>query len=302
MNYKTKVIVNPFSAFGKTKERWQSIKDELKSIFKELKFEFTQAPNHATLITREAINQGYNHIVGVGGDGTINEIINGYMEDDKPLNQKTIISAFPSGKGNDFFRTISEKTTKHWKEMYLEDKSRMVDVGKIKTNSGERYFLNVSSFGFSGEVARKIYKLKERIKTGAVYFIGALSVLAKYKAEQIRIIADGKEFTGKYLLGAVCNGKYFGGNMKVAPDAEADDGYFDLIILKETSKFDVLKKLIKVYGGKHINEPGIEFIRAKHIIIQPVVKEEIPIEYDGEVDFYLPAEFKIIPAAVKFKI
>ncbi len=302
MDYKTKVIVNPFSAFGKTRERWNSIKEEIKSVFKELKVEFTEAPKHATSITIDAIKQGFNHIIGVGGDGIMNEIINGYLKDDKPLDKEITLSAFPAGKGNDFTRTIADISGKHWKEMYREENFMMVDVGKIKTNQGERYFLNESSFGFSGEVARRIYKLKKKIKTGAVYFFGALSTLKNYKASQISIIADGKEIKGRYLLGVISNGKYFGGKMKVAPNAKIDDGYFNLVLLKETSKFDVLKKLIKVYKGKHINDKGVEIIEAKHIIIKPKTEEEIPIEYDGEIDFSLPAEFKIIPSAVKLKI
>ena len=304
MNYKTKVIVNPYSAFGKTYKRWNQIKEILYSVFKEIKYEFTDAPGHAVEITKESIKKGFEHILGVGGDGTFNEIVNGYLKKDKPLNENAFLSIFPSGKGNDFLRTIKEHMKlKSWKQLFNNDNKRIIDVGKIETQDGTSYFVNVSSFGFSGDVVKNVLELRKKIKYGFVYFLGALKALSSYTAQPIKIIADGTNiFSGNMMVGAVCNGRYFGGKMKVAPNAKIDDGFFDLLVLKEVSKFELFKKLIKIYSGSHINDEEVMMIRAKQIIVEPLKKEDnIPIEYDGELGKVLPAKFSLIPSVVKIK-
>ena len=304
MNYKTKVIVNPYSAFGKTYKRWNQIKEILYSIFKDIKYEFTEAPGHAVEITRESIKKGFEHILGVGGDGTFNEIVNGYIVNDRPLNKEAFLSIFPSGKGNDFLRTIKDHIKfKSWKQLFKNDNKRTIDVGKIETDKGVSYFVNVSSFGFSGDVVKNVLELREKIKYGFVYFLGALKALGSYAAQPVKIIADGNNiFSGNMMVGAVCNGRYFGGKMKVAPDARIDDGLFDLLVLKEVSKFELFKKLIKIYSGSHINDREVMMIRAKQVIVEPLKKEDnILIEYDGELGKILPAKFSLIPSVVKIK-
>jgi len=303
IKYKTKIIVNPHSAFGKTKKRWNKIKSFFSTIFKELRYEFTEAPKHAIDITKDAIFKGFNYIIGVGGDGTLNEIINGYMENDKPLNEKVIVSTFPSGKGNDFYRSFSSKMkTNKLRNTYLYSKNKKIDIGKLKSSTGETYFINISSFGLSGDVVNHISHLREKIKTGLVYFLGALISLKKYKANNLRIkINNNNIIEGRFFLGAVCNGKYFGGNMKINPGSVLDDGFLNLILLENTSKLNVLKKLIKVYKGSHINDPEIILTKAKNIKVESL-DSDVKMEYDGEKGGSLPAEFYVIPSVVNFKI
>ncbi len=304
MKYKTKVIVNPYSAFGKTYKKWKSIKEILSSIFKDMKCEFTDAPKHAVEITKESIRKGFEHILGVGGDGTFNEIVNGYLEKDKPLNEDAFISLFPSGKGNDFLRTIKHQNRiKRWKDLFLTDRKRTIDVGKIESKNGSSYFINVSSFGFSGEVVENIIELKKKIKYGFVYFLGALKTLRAFDSKRVRVRFDnGDELEDDVMIGAICNGMYFGGRMKVAPDAKLDDGFFDFLLLRKVSKAELLKKIIKIYKGAHIGDKEILIKRVKEVVIEPVNKDDkIPLEYDGELGKFLPVKFSLIPSVVKIK-
>ncbi|MEW6456800.1 MAG: diacylglycerol kinase family protein [Acidobacteriota bacterium] len=307
MYLKTQVIVNPISSKGKTEKKWNYIKEALKNIIKDFKFIFTEKPFHATEIARESIKNGYELIVGVGGDGTINEIANGFMENDRMINPEASLGVIPSGTGNDFVKNLNiPKKIKESIRILKEAKNKKIDIGKVAfyDKSGDRivrYFLNVADFGIGGEIVKRV-NFEDYKKRGKwCYWKGLLYASLHYKSKNVKILMGKSELKGNYFIGAVANGKIFGGNMKIAPYAEIDDGYFDFILVEDISLWEILKNSVKLMRGTHLSHPKVSFFREKEIEVFPEKDEEILLDLDGEQPGMLPAKFEIIPSSFVVK-
>jgi diacylglycerol kinase (ATP) len=308
MRLRTQVIVNPESNQGRTKKRWKRIKEALKSFLKEFKYEFTEKPLQAIEISRTAIKEGIELIVGVGGDGTINEIANGFFERQKPINPETALGIIPSGTGSDFSKSLRIPLgLRNALRVITQAPSNSIDVGRVifKNHSeadDERIFLNVSDFGLGGEV---VYKMnQERMeKNTSSYFKCLISTFMRYRNKTILISVDGKEIPAEeYMVGAIANGKIFGKGMKVAPEASLNDGMFDFVLVKKMKKLEFLRNVFRIYTGSHLSHPKIELIRGKKIDVTPArADEKILIEVDGEQVGSLPAAFEILPQRLLIK-
>jgi diacylglycerol kinase (ATP) len=308
MFLKTQVIVNPESNRGRTRKRWRQIKEALKTFIKEFKYEFTEKPAQATEISRAAILDGSEMIVGVGGDGTINEIANGFFEGMNLINPKTILGIVPSGTGCDFSKSLHIPTSlKQALKVLAQAPSFSIDIGKARFSghSGgneERFFLNVADFGFGGEVLDRMNQNKARRKA-ASYFKSTLSTFFQYRNKSVKIRIDSQEIPrGDYLIGAISNGKIFGKGMKIAPNAKLDDELFDVILVKGMKVMEFLMNVWRIYAGNHLSHPKILFSRGKKIEAIPEdIDENILIEIDGEQVGRLPATFEIIPRSIPVK-
>ncbi len=303
---KTRVIVNPESSKGETRKRWSQIKEALKSFIREFRFEFTEKPLQATEITRESIKEGYEFIVGVGGDGTINEIANGFFENENIMNQDATMGIIPSGTGNDFVKSL--KIPKKIKEAikYLKEGNVLkIDVGKVKfiDHNGletTRFFLNVADFGIGGEVVRRVNK-KELSKRGKwAYWKALFESAVKFRGCRVKVFVGEKEITKNFFIGAIANGRIFGGNMLIAPNASLEDGFFDIVLVENISFMELLKNGIRLIRGTHLTHPKVQFFREKVIKAFPE-EENVLIELDGEQPGYLPAVFETVPAILKVK-
>ena len=308
MFLKTQVIVNPESNQGRTKKRWKHIFEALKSFLKEFKYEFTEKPLQAAEISRAAIKEGSELIVGVGGDGTMNEIANGFFEDEKPLNPYTALGIVPSGTGSDFSRSLNIPLgLKNALQVITQAPSNRIDMGKVRfrnhaRNEEERLFLNVSDFGIGGEVVHRMSQEKMEKKASS-YFRCLISTFMAYKNKRLKIKVDGKELPeDEYMVGAISNGRIFGKGMKVAPDAVLDDGLFDLVLVKGMKKFEFFRNVFRIYTGSHLSHPKISLIRGKRIDVCPSDEDEsVLIEVDGEQVGGLPATFEVIPNHILVK-
>lgn len=308
---KVHVIINPFSARGKTGRRWQSIKEAIRYYYKEFKYIFTEKPRQATEIARSLLKDGYDLIIGVGGDGTLNEIANGFFHQDSPthktINEEAALGIIPSGTGSDFIRFLKiPRDFSQSVELIKNSKTRKIDIGKVtfyrkKDKHRTRYFINVSDFGLGAEVIKNLSEVPS-LKRGAFhYYKGLLSSLKNYRSKLVRIVIDDtQEISGKYLIGAIANGRIFGGGMIIAPDAEPDDGYFDLVLAKDMSKPEIIINSPRLYTGSIKNHPKISIHRARNIKVYS--DEEVNIEYDGEMGLALPAEFECIHQPLNFRI
>ena len=304
---KTRIIVNPQSDRGKTASRWKKIKEALKYYLKEFKYEFTEKPLQAIELTRESIKEGFNFIVGVGGDGTLNEIANGFFEENKIINPEATMGIIPSGTGCDFIRSLNiPKKIKNALEIIKSGKLSLIDIGKVifKDHFGskvERYFLNVADFGLGGEVVKRVNEKRMERKASS-YLKELIFTMIKYKNKKLKISIDGKELPeDEYLIGAVANGKIFGGGMKIAPEACLNDGFFDLIVVKGFTFFEFLRHGWKVFLGTHLTHPKVKLIRGKKIKVECKEDERVLLELDGEQPGILPAEFEIIPLSLKVR-
>jgi len=308
MFLKTQVIVNPESDQGKTRKRWKYIKEGLKSFLKEFKYEFTEKPLQATEISRVAIKEGTELIVGVGGDGTMNEIANGFYENQKIINPVVSLGIVPSGSGCDFTKSLNIPLGfKNALKVITQAPSSLIDVGraKFKNHSGkeeERFFVNVADFGIGGEVVRKVNQSRMRRKASS-YLRCLISTFVTYKNKKLRLKIDGENLPlDEYMIGAISNGRIFGKGMKIAPNAELDDGFFDIVLVKGMKMLEFFRNAWKIYTGTHLSHPKISMIRGRKIeAFAEDDKSDVLIEIDGEQVGILPATFEIIPRNILVK-
>jgi diacylglycerol kinase (ATP) len=307
MRFKTQVIVNPESNRGRTRKRWGEIRDGLKSFIREFKFEFTEKPMHATDLARQAIKDGTELVIGVGGDGTMNEIANGFFEDRRIINPEAALGVVPSGTGCDLTKSLNIPAgLKDALKVITEAPSVRMDVGKVhfRANTGgeeDRFFLNVADFGLGGEVVRRVNERRLQRKASS-YVRCMVTTMIQYKNKRVRIRVDGENLPeGEYLIGAVANGKIFGKGMKVAPGARLDDGLFDTVLVRGFKFLEFCRHGWKLMNGSHITHPKVTVVRGSKIEAWPEGDEDVLLELDGEQLGRLPATFEILPRNLLIK-
>jgi diacylglycerol kinase (ATP) len=305
--HKTQVIVNPESNQGRTRRRWNVIKEAIRSHFLEFKYDFTEKPLQAIEISREAIRNGHDLIIGVGGDGTMNEIANGFFDNRKIINPESTLGILPSGTGCDLTKSLGIPAgLRDALRVITQASSAAMDVGRVtfRDNAGletERIFLNVSDFGVGGEVVRRVNERRLQRKASS-YVRCLVSAMVNYKSRRIRIRVDGRELPdGEYLIGAIANGRIFGKGMKVAPQARLDDGLFDLVLVKSMKFFEFCRHGWRIFTGTHLSHPKISLVRGGEIEALAEEGGDVLLELDGEQLGTLPAKFEIVPRALQIK-
>jgi diacylglycerol kinase (ATP) len=306
---KVHVIVNPFSARGKTEKRWNTIKEIVKHYFQEFKYIFTEKPEQATKIARDLLKDGFDLIIGVGGDGTLNEITNGFFQkhSSDTINEEASLGIIPSGTGSDFIRFLKiprdfDKSV----ELIKKSKTKKMDVGKItffqeNEDDKHKFFINIADFGLGAEVVKKLSDIPSIKRGPFLYYKGLLLTLKNYHSKMVKIKLDeSREIEGKFLIGAIANGRIFGGGMMIAPRAEPDDGFFDLVLVEDMKKLEIISNTPLLYRGTIEKNPKVTITRAKKIAISS--NEIVNIEYDGEIGKTLPAGFEIIEKKIKLRI
>lgn len=304
---KTRVIVNPASNRGRTRQRWLEIKDSLKSFFKEFKYDFTEKPFQATELAREALKEGTELLIGVGGDGTVNEIANGFFDNQRTINPEATLGIVPSGTGCDLTRSLNiPRNLKNAVKFISEAPDQAIDVGRVSFTGPEgqtdsRYFLNIADFGLGGEVVRRVNE--ERLKRKASSYLRCLvETMLSFKGHEVKISVDDQDETsGRYLIGAIANGQVFGKGMKVAPTARLNDSLFDIILVKSLSFLEFCLHGWKLINGSHLNYHKVSLRRGRRVLVTPLRPEPVLIELDGEQVGRLPASFEIMPASLQVK-
>lgn len=307
MRIKTQVIVNPESNHGRTRKRWTEIRDGLRSFLKDFRFEFTEKPAHATDIAREAIKDGTELVVGVGGDGTMNEIANGFYEGRTIINPETTLGIVPAGTGCDLTRSLNiPPRLKDALQVIAEAPSSAIDVGKATFPSSaggmmERYFLNIADFGVGGEVVRRVNQ--RRLEHRASSYVRCLvEAMIRYRSRRVRLRVDGRELPeGEYLIGAVANGRIFGKGMKIAPEARLDDGLLDLVLVRGMRFVEFCRHGWKLMNGSHLSYRKVSLVRGRRVEAEALCPEPVLLELDGEQLGRLPAVFEILPRGLLVK-
>jgi len=304
---KTRVIVNPASNRGQTGYRWAEIKATLKYFLKDFKYDFTERPCQATDLAREAIKDGVELLVGVGGDGTANEIANGFFEEQKIINPEATLGLVPSGTGCDFTRSLNiPRNLKNAVKFISEAPEQTIDIGRMtyQEENGQpvsRYFLNIADFGLGGEVVREVNRRRLQRRASS-YLFCLLKALPAFKGHQVRLEIDNqKAASDLYLIGAVANGRIFGKGLKIAPAARLNDGLFDLILVKSLSLLEFCLQGWRLATGSHLNYHRVSWQRGRKIEVFPLSPEPVLIEMDGEQVGRLPAAFEIVPSSLQVK-
>ena len=309
------VIVNPASADGATRESWPKFASNLRTHFGPFTVAFTEGTGHGRQLATEAAKRGTKLIIACGGDGTISEVANGIIES----NQEAELGVLPGGTGSDFRRTLRMPTNTAAAARALRDgHTRMIDVARVAfvNDSGERetrFFVNVASFGMSTEVLSRTASGESRKwipgfaprKLGSKLSYAAATVQTTLASSPIEVHIQLDEQAERRMRVAefcVATARYYGGAMKIAPDAKLDDGFLDVVSIGDASSFRILTNAPRLYFGAHLRMDEVNHALAKQIVARPVKKdEEVRIELDGEVVGRLPATFQIMPLALRVR-
>jgi YegS/Rv2252/BmrU family lipid kinase len=298
------IIVNPNAGSKKGERQWPAIRKTL--IREALPFEqvLTEGRNHAIQIAREQIASGRRKIAVVGGDGTMNEVLNGIMTQEAVSPAEITLGMIPVGTGNDWCRMFDIPFDFRKAIGILKrGKTFMQDVGKITYHAGDgahtRYYMNIAGMGYDALVAKKTNMLKEQGRGNPlayIYFVFA--GLFQYKfMEGVIEIDDKVVFKGEIfsMNAGIC--KYNGGGMKQVPNAIPDDGLTDVTLIRKTSKFMVIRYARKLFDGTLIDLPIVNTYRGK--LIRMRSPEKIYLEADGESLGHTPLTFDTIPRILK---
>lgn len=310
---KTLAVINPRSAGGKTGRDAAMIAKRLSAVTGPLTVALTEGPMDAARLTSTALRDGFGRVVAVGGDGTINEVVNGFFSNGVAINPEAEFALLNLGTGGDFRKTFDiDAGFDASLERIAGGRVRRIDVGRLSYLSddgktGYRHFANIASFGMSGDVMHRVNRATniKRWFGRFAFTWGSLVSLFKYSSKPVRLKVDNVfDDVVSVSTCAVCNGQFFGGGMRVAPDASPDDGLLDVIVIGDAPKGDILKSMNQIYTGQHVNSPHVKVLRGRSVIATPVEAtggEPVFIEVDGETPGKLPAMFEVSPKALKFR-
>ncbi len=301
------IIINPKAGNGKTKKRWEK---EIKPLLDGKKIEythiFTEGPNHATELAREAIKQNEDFIVAVGGDGTFNEVANGFFDPENftPLNPECKFGVISSGTGSDFIKTVEIPKEIEGSIDILEHgiiQKQDVGIAKFKDlegNPGTRLFVNVADTGLGGDVVDRVNRTTKRLGGKFSFLIGSIRGIMHHHKSLTRLILDEDEenaYEYNANMTCICIGKYFGGGMMISPNSDSTNGKFSIITIQDGSRWMLLTNIGKIYDGSHLKMPQV---KEHDLCINVKILSEDPVflDLDGEqvgkgTDF----EFEIIP-------
>jgi diacylglycerol kinase (ATP) len=297
-----------FIIHGKIRKK-QDIISELQSTFHgnyKLSFFSSEYSGHAIDLSLRAAQEGFNYIICLGGDGSLNEVVNGVMQA-KEQNKELIVKVgvLPYGTGNDFIKTIkSPHSFSGIKKLIDGNLSKEIDLGLVqfKNKTGlnsSRYFINIADVGIGGIVVQNIGNYSKALGANITYLAAIFNTLLSYRNQPVKAMANGFAFEGKIKNFVVANGKYFGSGIGIAPDAEIDNGKFAIVILGEVSLFEFLKLSITFKKCRKVIHPQIIYKTAEEITIDSMSSPQ-PIDMDGEFIGYTPMNIKIQPRTLAF--
>ncbi len=307
---KIAAIVNPKSAGGKTFKIWKKIKVQaLKRLgpFEEI---ITRSPQEATGLARQLVKNNFDLIMIVGGDGTIHEVINGLLDaDGKVINPNIKLGIVNSGSGCDYIKSLHLPTDpRESLSVIVDGHTRKVDVGcaKIRDKKGgntvTRYFINSFSYGLGGDVAHDLSIKKSFLPTTLKYFVASSLkfFLAKPYGFKVFVGENKKEIPGPFVNLFACNGRFSGGGMYWAPQAQVDDGNLDLVLVRDIAKWRLALIGHKIYDGTFQTIPEVTHQAANNIHV--ISDKPSWVELDGEI--YMAEEFEltVIPRVLEFMV
>ena len=334
MNTRTRtlVIVNPASA--RARRAWPKVERALTGAGVRFDAHETAHAGDATIRTRAALREGYATIAVVGGDGTLSEAASGFFEFatgagadhpglPSPVNPDTALAILPAGTGDDFARGLAggrapldewlARLVAHCRRACAGEgegsragASRLLDVIHGRVERGERDFicLNVATIGLGAEVAARVASQRgatRRLPGEARFFAAACGALAAWRERVVRVsVDDGEAVESRTNLIAVANGIYAGGGMMFAPAAQSDDGLIDLVLTHDLTRATILKELPRIRRGAHLANERVQVVRARRVRVETdAPADSLLVEADGNVRGRTPADFQIMPGALR---
>jgi YegS/Rv2252/BmrU family lipid kinase len=304
--FRSLVIVNPTAAAGATGRRWDRIAKLLRTALGDFEHSVTRSPNEATSLSRAALREGYEMIVAVGGDGTLNEVAQGFFAGATPLARDAVLGVVAVGTGSDFGRTLNQTDVESACARLAGQDTRPIDIGLVRFSGHDgvprtRIFINVASFGVSGTVARFVNPRLKALSGRAAFTLATLRAMATHRDRMVTLeFDDAPERSLPITNCAFGNGRFFGAGMQVAPTAQLDDGQLDVTIWSGLSLMDFVRKRRTLYDGTHVHEPGSEVLRIRRA--RATSDSQVELEIDGESAGTLPVQIEVLPGVIRLKV
>ncbi|WP_054310529.1 diacylglycerol kinase family protein [Mesorhizobium sp. 1M-11] len=310
---KVGIILNPVAGDGQLKHDWAVVAATVERYLGRFEMRETLAEGDAERLAIEFAAEGYDLVIAAGGSGTASEVADGLLQAVREGHDRTALGLLPCGAGTDFARGLNlpddvDAILKRIADSHV----RMMDVGRISYIDdhgalASRHFINIASLGLSGHVDRAVNadKRKGRIPAKALFLWRTVTEFLSYRFDDVVVtIDDGEPIEGRIALVAVANGPFFGGGMMIAPDASLDDGQFDIVILRAAGKIALMRDIRLLYTGQHRNHPAVTIGRGRKVLVEPAdgaVHNGALVDIDGEAPGRIPAEFEIVPRALKLR-
>jgi diacylglycerol kinase (ATP) len=296
----TVFLVNPASANGKTGRRWPHIARAAQAAGLRGEAIFSERPGQLGDLAREAADEGASLLVVVGGDGTVHEVVNGIAQ-----REGVELAVVPRGTGWDVARTHGiPKRLGEALRIAAEGTARPFDLGRaVYAADGievSAWFANMASVGMSGAVARKANTTTKALGAKTSYLLALGVVFARWKNVHLQVRVDDEERNALMEDVIVAVGRYLAGGMMITPDAEPDDGLFDVLLIGDVTKTELVRVMPKIYRGTHLPHPKGEVLRGRTVSIE--ADDALPIQLDGEQPGTTPARFEIVPAAIRLRV
>ncbi len=288
------IIANPESGNGKAIKNAQALEDHIKQKGVKVSIHKTLCRGDGERLAKVAVKNNASHIIACGGDGTVNEIINGIKSAATENNTPTL-ALLPSGRCNNFWKELNAPSNpKHLYNLLSSGQSKKVDLGIIN----DRYFATIATLGFDSAIAEFVDEKRGPafLKGTASYIYALIATLPKFKFPIVSINGDIDSFREQVLLVAIGNTASYGGNFIITPCAKPNDRLLDVCIVRKISKLEILKVLPKVFSGKHVTHPSVSIENIKSIIVDS--KTPMWIWADGERIMTVPATIKVEPSAI----
>jgi diacylglycerol kinase (ATP) len=300
----TVFLVNPASANGSTKRAWPEIAHRAAAAGLEGETLFSDGPGGIAKVAERAAGMGAKRVVVVGGDGSVNEAANGLLA--VGSGQEVELAVIPRGTGTDFVRTFRIPTKLDEAIAVARDGGvRTIDAGRVSYrawdgSSGSAWFVNVASAGMSGAVAMRANTTSKALGGKASFLWATLAVFARWKNAQLSVDVDDEHREGSMLDVIVANCEWLGGGMHMTPNAKPDDGLFDVLLIGDVTKRDLVQTLPKIYRGTHLPHPKAEELRGRAVRVDALTP--LPVELDGEQPGTTPATFEVVPGALRLRV
>jgi len=304
---KIDVLLNPASSGGRTGQKRSQILAVLdRYLGRSYSLHLTRRPLEATSLAREAILAGSELVITVGGDGTIQEAVNGFFAGGRPLNPDCRLGVINAGTGHGFVQSLGFPSDIEGQCAQIADgATRPVDIGRAVFSNGnsspaERYFVNECQAGIGGEVVKKVHAGNKKLGGTLAFGLATLAAAWTYPNRTMTVSVDGAPpITGKFIAVVCANGNSMAGGMHLAPEAKVEDGLLDILFMHEQTRSERLRNFPKIYSGSHLGSPKFNCSRGRSVSLTS--EENVALEADGELLGRLPCRIEVLPSALQVR-
>ncbi len=288
------LIVNPVAGGGRARRSFSWLLARL-SDRPDVRLVVTEKAGQAELIAAGAAAAGHDRVVAIGGDGTIQEVVNGILA----ASSQPSLGILPLGSGNDLARSLGVPRDRDAAlEAAIGPAERPVDLLHATNGAGqERWFGSAGGIGFDAQVATAMSTRRGWQRGQAGYLFTTLAELRRFTNRRVTLTVDAERFERSVLFVAIANGAYYGGGMHIAPGAAVDDGQFDLCIVGDVSRLTALRQLVNLYRGTHVQHPDVTLLRGSRLLIE--ADASTGVHLDGEPFGSLPLQVELHPARLR---